>query len=207
MEASLPGWPGLSGSMACFTITAPTGVPTPGDNFYEEIRMLVSRVMAERKFTDEEEFFDPFTQEPVEVLLDPRILAVELSGDHDLDELEKERLINIIDTEARVVSQQNPDESTSKCKEAPVLRSATQVADGECQPETPSNQDGETADGAIDPENGKKIVGYMEFFLREQFKTFNTQQEVCDLLGISVEELIEAFEDKLIKYVSGGDDG
>ena len=44
-------------------------------------------------------------------------------------------------------------------------------------------------------------------FLREQFKTFNTQQEVCDLLGISVEELIEAFECKLIKYVSGGHDG
>ena len=155
-----------------------TGVPTPGDNFYEEIRMLVSKVMAERKFTDEEEFFDPFTQEPVEVLLDPRILAVELSGDHDLDELEKERLINIIDTEARMVSQQNPDESVNECQETTTLRAATQVADGECQPETPSNQDGETADGAIDPENGKKIVGYMEFFLREQFKKVTTEADI-----------------------------
>jgi len=42
--------------------------------------------------------------------------------------------------------------------------------------------------------------------LREQFLTFSTQQEVCDELGISQEELLEAFHDKLIAYANGGRD-
>ena len=40
-------------------------------------------------------------------------------------------------------------------------------------------------------------------FLREQFKTFNTQQEVCDLLNITVEELLRMFDDKLQAYACG----
>ena len=43
-------------------------------------------------------------------------------------------------------------------------------------------------------------------FVREQLHTFHTQQEVCEMLGISVEELVEAFNDKLIAYVNGGND-
>jgi len=43
--------------------------------------------------------------------------------------------------------------------------------------------------------------------LCNQFETFNTQQEVCDLLGITVEDLLDRFHDKLIEYASGDGDG
>jgi hypothetical protein len=37
-------------------------------------------------------------------------------------------------------------------------------------------------------------------FLRNQLETFNTQQEVCDLLGISVEKLLRTFDEELQEY-------
>ncbi len=44
--------------------------------------------------------------------------------------------------------------------------------------------------------------------LRNQLETFNTPNEVCDLLNISVEELLVAFDINLQNYVNGigGDD-
>lgn len=42
-------------------------------------------------------------------------------------------------------------------------------------------------------------------FIRHQLITFNSQQEVCDLLDITTAELLEAFEDKLLIYATGGD--
>jgi len=44
-------------------------------------------------------------------------------------------------------------------------------------------------------------------YLREQLITFNSQQEVCDMLGISTPELLEAFEHKLLMYVHDGGSG
>lgn len=40
-------------------------------------------------------------------------------------------------------------------------------------------------------------------FLRSQLETFNTTEEVCDLLNITVEELLRMFDDKLQAYASG----
>lgn len=38
--------------------------------------------------------------------------------------------------------------------------------------------------------------------IRHQFLTFYEIQEVCELLDISIEELLEAFEDKLLNYAT-----
>ena len=43
-------------------------------------------------------------------------------------------------------------------------------------------------------------------FIRHQFMTFNSEQEVCDLLNIDVEALLEAFPDKLQEYAEECDD-
>jgi len=40
-------------------------------------------------------------------------------------------------------------------------------------------------------------------FIRHQLETFNTEQEVCDLLGITVEELLRRFSDELETYAEG----
>lgn len=39
--------------------------------------------------------------------------------------------------------------------------------------------------------------------IRDQMETFNTQQEVCDLLDITVVDLLDMFNDRLEEYVDG----
>ena len=41
---------------------------------------------------------------------------------------------------------------------------------------------------------------------RERMLTFFSAQEVCDALGITVEDLLDKVEDELLNYVGGVDD-
>ena len=43
-------------------------------------------------------------------------------------------------------------------------------------------------------------------FIRAQLMTFSTEQEVCDLLNITVEMLLETFDEQFNNYVLEEDD-
>ena len=159
---------------------------TAGDNFYEEVRKWVAALMVDRKYVKEEIFFDPFTNEEVEVLMDPRLIEKSLLGiAHDVDEIvENLDIKNLVETEVEAIAQRGPQESVNRCG---TLRAVGGLAPEECVPETDSNANNETSSGERDPNSGKRTVGYFELFLREQLKSISGEAEV--LFGTEINDI------------------
>jgi len=171
-------------------------------NFYEELRSTIGVLIAQRKFVEKEDFADPFTNEPVDVRLDPRyVMELVQSTQHD-----PTGLIETIDLEELDGGEldYNPNglDSVLNCYIAGVDQREESV--NECVPQTESDALNETSDGTPvnsgneeilndtsvaqqDMRGGKTPVGFMEFFVKEQLKAISGELEV--LLGTEINDI------------------
>ena len=186
-----------------FRVDMTTDVYITRSNFYRQMKYIIGVQLARRKYIDKEDFVDPFTGEPVDVRLDPRYVRdlVE-STQHD-----PTGLIETIDLEQLQEEEDNYRsdnlESVLKCYVSGLDDFASDGA-SECVPQTESDTNNETSDGTTvtaggdealnDPEvaqpdvgAGKRPVGFMEFFFREQLRSISGEVEV--MLGTEINDI------------------
>ena len=261
-----------------------SAVPPGSNNFYDEVQSTISSIMADRKYVQEEQFVDPFTNEEVEVQLDPKWVEASLGGTiHDPSGiLESLDVRAITESERAIVLLGEGRESVNRCGQSEdqpkgpyaVLTTDTDammegerghghgpgwyypiyldqdsamfadsLLDGEgiihvhrfddhpnksfympnsyknhgqdtrgmfqvyppvegseadeiarfneenpeCQLDSESNSSSETSSGGTDANSGKKKIGYLELFLKEQFKAVAGELEV--LLGTEINDI------------------
>lgn len=163
-------------------------------NFYRHIKATVGVNLAKRKYVDQEDFKDPFSSEPVDVRLDPTYVRMLVeSTQHDPTGLiETIDLEEVEDQELQYESENI--ESVLNCYVAGV-DDFVSVGISECVPQSQSDGNNESSDGTavdrgadevINDEEvaqpnvgaGKRPIGFMEFFFREQLKSISGEIEV-----------------------------
>jgi len=144
-------------------------------DFYGEIIFSVNRVLRDRKYNQDRKFTDPITNEPVEVLL--------LGEDSDSG-------FNISDI-GRLIAGHTPLESTRDCS------SGVAEFDIDCLPTSVAAALNEFAIQIYDSETGNRVLGFMEYIIREQLKSVGDEfeaivgTEVLDLNSHTLKNIIQ----------------
>lgn len=175
-------------------------------DLYEDMKSIIGEYIAQRKYLSDEEFFDPFTNEPVDVKLDPSYVRnlVE-SSQHDPTGIRETIDIEDIEEGEQAEAQGEGLESTLKCYVAGV-DVEYELPNFGCIQETESESLNEIVNRAISnpseyetlsPDDnpfsvasyGKKPIGFMEYFFKEQLKSISGELEV--MLGTEINTIDE----------------
>ena len=174
-------------------------------SFYEKMKSLIGVDIAQRKYVNQEDFVDPFTGEEVDVRLDPSyVRELVESTQHDPTGLIETIDLEELEEQASGFVSENL-ESVLECYVAGVDELQS-TGLSECVPQTSADANNETSDGTPansgaenvlddpevaqpDPAGGKRSIGYMEFFFKEQLKSISGEIEV--LFGSEIYDIDE----------------